>query len=251
MVAAIKGARALANSYIAIANAINSPLIALGLFDKIQKATFGEDSIKALETVIDGYKKLGITLGKVGKAGGDAGDETGTALTEAQLRGQKAASAIADSFGDTFKNISAGTQSASDAFEDMAKKIIARLYDILVVERLVQSIGGSLKQMKIFGGKGKEPRAGAKGGSIAAGEPMVVGEFGKELFVPRQAGNIVPNGKLGGGDGVTVVQNINISTGVSQTVRAEIVQLMPQIVGAAKSGVLDAKKRGGAYGAAF
>ena len=62
----------------------------------------------------------------------------------------------------------------------------------------------------------------------------------------------MPNNKLGGGnDGVTVVQNINISTGVSQTVRAEIVQLMPQIVGAAKSGVLDAKKRGGAYGAAF
>ena len=54
-----------------------------------------------------------------------------------------------------------------------------------------------------------------------------------------------------GGEGVTVNQTINVSTGVSQTVRAEIVQLMPQIVGAAKSGVLDAKKRGGAYGRAF
>jgi hypothetical protein len=54
-----------------------------------------------------------------------------------------------------------------------------------------------------------------------------------------------------GGEGVTVNQTINVSTGVSQTVRAEMVQLMPQIVNAAKSGVLDAKKRGGSYGAAF
>ena len=85
---------------------------------------------------------------------------------------------------------------------------------------------------------------------MQAGQPFIVGERGKELFVPRQSGNIVPNNKLGG-ETVVVNQTINVSTGVSQTVRAEIVQLMPQIVGAAKSGVLDAKKRGEAYGAAF
>ena len=53
------------------------------------------------------------------------------------------------------------------------------------------------------------------------------------------------------GGGVTVVQNLNISTGVSQTVRAEIRNLMPQIAETAKSAVVDSKRRGGNYGKAF
>jgi hypothetical protein len=55
----------------------------------------------------------------------------------------------------------------------------------------------------------------------------------------------------GQGSGVTVVQNINISTGVQQTVRNEIVSLLPQIANASKSAVLDARRRGGNYAAAF
>jgi len=51
--------------------------------------------------------------------------------------------------------------------------------------------------------------------------------------------------------GVTVVQNINVSTGVQQTVRTEIKSLMPQIANSAKAAVLDAKRRGGSYGRAF
>ena len=229
-----------------------------GFLDEAQKSAIGEGTSQRLREIAESYalaadsvKPLAENVKKVGEEAVDAESKLNTLANTAKTDGEKSADAISESFGETFRNISQGTKGAADAFKDMAKKIIARLYDILVVERLVQSIGGSLRTMKIFGGTGKQPRAGEKGGSIGAGEPMIVGERGKELFVPRQAGNIVPNGKLGGGDGVTVVQNINISTGVSQTVRAEIVQLMPQIVGAAKSGVLDAKKRGGAYGAAF
>ena len=51
--------------------------------------------------------------------------------------------------------------------------------------------------------------------------------------------------------GVTVVQNINVSTGVQQTVRTEIKTLMPQIANAAKAAVADAKLRGGSYGRSF
>jgi hypothetical protein len=51
------------------------------------------------------------------------------------------------------------------------------------------------------------------------------------------------------GGGVTV--NLNISTGVAQTVRAEITQLMPQIANATKAAVLDARRRGGSFAGAF
>ena len=56
---------------------------------------------------------------------------------------------------------------------------------------------------------------------------------------------------MSGGGGVTVVQNINVSTGVQQTVRTEIESLMPQIAESAKAAVADAKRRGGSYGRAF
>ena len=54
-----------------------------------------------------------------------------------------------------------------------------------------------------------------------------------------------------GGDTVTINQNINVTTGVQQTVRAEVMGLMPQIAEASKAAVLDAKRRGGAFGKAF
>jgi phage-related minor tail protein len=78
----------------------------------------------------------------------------------------------------------------------------------------------------------------------------MVGERGPEIIVPSRNGSVVPNNQLGGG-GVTVVQNINITTGVQQTVRAEIKSLMPQIADSAKAAVLDARRRGGSYGSAF
>ena len=49
-----------------------------------------------------------------------------------------------------------------------------------------------------------------KGGRPPVGQPSIVGEKGAELFVPDQAGTIVPNDKLGMNKNVTV--NFNIST---------------------------------------
>ena len=48
-----------------------------------------------------------------------------------------------------------------------------------------------------------------KGGRPPVGQPSIVGEKGAELFVPDQAGTIVPNDKLGMGKQVTVNFNIN------------------------------------------
>jgi hypothetical protein len=53
------------------------------------------------------------------------------------------------------------------------------------------------------------------------------------------------------GGGVTVVQNINISTGVAQTVRAEVLNLMPQIQEATKAAVANSRQRGGSFSKAM
>ena len=129
----------------------------------------------------------------------------------------------------------------------MASAVIKELYRIYVVKKITGMITGALEgsNVPLFGGK-------ANGGPVGAGGSYLVGERGPEIFTPSTSGTITPNSKSGGaGSGVTIVQNINVSTGVQQTVRAEIRQMMPQIADSAKGAVLDAKRRGGSYGRAF
>jgi uncharacterized phage protein gp47/JayE len=72
------------------------------------------------------------------------------------------------------------------------------------------------------------------------------------MFIPNSSGAIVPNDKLQQGQGApTIVQNINISTGVSQTVRTEIMSMLPRITEATKAAVADSRRRGGTFAKAF
>ena len=71
------------------------------------------------------------------------------------------------------------------------------------------------------------------------------------MFVPSSSGSIIPNKELSGGSGVTVNQTINVTTGVQQTVRSEIANLMPQIANATKAAVADSRLRGESFSKAF
>jgi len=73
-----------------------------------------------------------------------------------------------------------------------------------------------------IGGKGfnmpQLPEWKAVGGSVTGMKPYIVGEQGPELFVPGGSGSIVPNHRLGGMGGGTVVQNITITSNDPQQV---------------------------------
>jgi hypothetical protein len=149
----------------------------------------------------------------------------------------------------------------------MGAEIIKELYRVLVVKRITgfitSAVGGFFNMNQVSGpamplgtGNISPPiRPRASGGTASAGNPYMTGEHGRELFVPQVNGRILSAAQTrnatSGGGGVSVVQNINISTGVAQTVRTEIRTLMPQIADAAKSAVVDAKLRGGSYGRSF
>ena len=90
----------------------------------------------------------------------------------------------------------------------------------------------------------------ASGGFVSPSMPYMVGEKGAEMFMPKSAGTIIPNDKMGGG-GVTINQSLNFSTGVVPTVRAEVRNLMPQIKKETVSAVAEAKSRGGAFARTF
>lgn len=159
-------------------------------------------------------------------------------------------STIQSSMEDAFMGMVDGTMSAKDAFRSMAADIIKELYRVLVVQRLVGSFAtattaGSGILGAIGGALGIT--GSASGGALMAGQPSIVGEHGRELFVPSSAGRVlsVPQAKaaVNGGGGVVVNQTINVSTGVQQTVRSEIKSLMPQIAEGAKAAVFDAQRR--------
>jgi hypothetical protein len=95
----------------------------------------------------------------------------------------------------------------------------------------------------------------AGGGTVQQGSPTLVGERGPELFVPNSAGSIKNNSDTksigGGGGGVAITQNLNFAVGITNTVRAEIMNMLPAIQQSTISAVADAKQRGGKFSKAF
>lgn len=165
-----------------------------------------------------------------------------------------------DGLGKAFTNAITGAQKFSDAIKSMAKSVIDSLIQMLIQKYIVDAAfgaitsyfsGGTTTSTGGGGGGGSNglPKF-ANGGVATGGRPAIVGERGPELFIPNRTGRVIPNDELGGG-GVVVNQTINVTTGVQQTVRAEIANLLPQISNAAKSAVADARMRGGGFSKAM
>ena len=95
----------------------------------------------------------------------------------------------------------------------------------------------------------------AGGGQAQTGTPTVVGERGPELFVPHTSGVVKNNADtkqmVGSGGGVSITQNLNFAVGVTNTVRAEVMNMLPAIQQSTVNAVAEAKQRGGKFSKAF
>jgi lambda family phage tail tape measure protein len=134
-------------------------------------------------------------------------------------------------------------------FKDFAKSILADLVRIQIQKNLSGLFGGST-------GAGLISSLGsllgfAGGGNPPVGTPYIVGENGPEIRIDRTPATIIPNSMLSGGSGTIINQTIQISTGVQQTVRAEVMSLMPQIQESTKRAIAEERRRGGAFATAF
>jgi hypothetical protein len=156
------------------------------------------------------------------------------------------------------------SKSMRDVFRNLAKEIISELYRIFVVKRITGFISNALSGFfninQVSGpamplGTGSirpVPRSFEGGGFTGYGSRSggIDGRGGMPAIVhPNET--IVDHTRGQSAGSVVVNQTINVSTGVQQTVRTEIRQLMPQIAESAKQAVIDAKRRGGSYGRAF
>ncbi len=162
-----------------------------------------------------------------------------------QQMGQGVSSALAD----MISGGKASLESFLNIFRDFVKQMLERTIQLAIINRAINSIFGlrgtsfELDEIKAFGFAG--------GGTVQGRKPIIVGERGPEMFIPNTGGRIVPNGALGGsltGGSPTIVnQSLNFATGIQNTVRAEVMNMMPLIQNATLQAVVDQKRRGGSF----
>lgn len=157
----------------------------------------------------------------------------------------------AEDFGDSFIRImeNATAQGTWD-FKKMVSAMIVELQRLILQMLVFDKIRTGLTSFisGMFAPKVTEivKMPGMQhGGRFGAGQPMMVGEAGPEVLVPGMAGTIIPNKALGG-DNVEYNQIINVSPGVAEAVRREVMIMMPWLQRAAVEAMMQAIGRGGA-----
>ena len=107
------------------------------------------------------------------------------------------------SFANALENLAKGINAVADAVKK-AKTIGGKILDTIVIG---EGKAGYASFIPGFaGGKpGTNGGSRATGGSVMAGQPYRVGEFGPEIFVPSGSGSIRPN--AGGSGGNTFIFN--------------------------------------------
>ena len=148
-----------------------------------------------------------------------------------------------DTLKETFKN----------TMRDMVREAIRTFIIKKMLQAMLGGIGGA-----IGGPAGNfiaKIGTSASGGSLSAGQPQIVGERGAELIVPKSASTVLNHhntkNAMSGGNGTVVNQTINVDSGVSQTVRAEMLNLLPIIKQDTLNAVIDGQNRGGSFSKAF
>ena len=199
-------------------------------------------------------KALDGELEEINKTSKEVATTLGTELRDAVAQN-------ANAFTTDFVNALMSAQSTLETFKSFAKNLVSQIIAIFlqlaVVNKILNLIfgKGTFSELNFSGdglfGMGITPATKqASGGAMMRGRPYLVGERGAELFIPNVAGtlkNAADTRGMGGGSPIIINQNLNFSTGVVPTVRAEVQKLLPSISETTKQSVLDATRRGGAY----
>jgi len=164
---------------------------------------------------------------------------------------------LKSTFGEIYDSISGIFDSMGGYVNQIFSDIGGSIGDILTnlsgsIGDIFSSIGGSLGDIlssvgNIFGGSGGGGGGfdlgtlidigtmlfAAEGGAITAGQPYVVGERGRELFIPSTNGTMIPNQDLGttGGTSINFTINATDVRGVQELLinnRATITNLVNQ-----------------------
>lgn len=217
------------------------------------------------DPVVAEFARLQMGLDATGEAGDRAGNKTANSMTNAAAAAAKLSpeierlnsimSTVESSMESAFMSMFDGTTKAKDAFRSMAADIIKELYRIFVVKQITGFITDAISlAVGPAPGSTQSILGRASGGPVKAGQPVVTGEHGREIFVPSTAGRIlsVPQSQaaLGGGS-VVVNQTFAFQANGDESVKRIINEQAPRIAQMTQQQILDARRRGGQMKAVF
>ena len=109
------------------------------------------------------------------------------------------------------------------SFGDFAESVIKDLIKIQLKAAATNFMSAGLSMLG-FGLPGM-----AAGGPVSGNTPYIVGEQGPELFIPKMAGNIVPNHKMGDtGSSQAQSSNTYITNNISAVDAKSVAQLFAE-----------------------
>ena len=180
--------------------------------------------------------------------------------TESGKTALDAINEVADSFSTQFADALMTGELSLQSLGNTVKEVMAGLIrDFIKAQIRAMILKMILSSMGM--GSGTAPSSGpisfdhttggfAGGGKVQGKTPIMVGERGPEMFIPQTGGIVRNNADTRSAKSSTPVivnQNINVSTGVAQTVRTEVMNLMPTISQSTIQAIVEAKQRGGAF----
>ena len=169
-------------------------------------------------------------------------------------------SKVGDTIVDAFLRGKAGALDFKNILRELIISIQKTIIQTLILDQVNKFVKNTITgifnpKAPIIPGGERRPDMLAGGGTVQQGKPTLVGERGPELFVPQSAGSIRNNAdtkqNMGSGGGVSITQNLNFAVGVTNTVRAEVMNMLPAIQQSTINAVADAKQRGGKFSKAF
>jgi tape measure domain-containing protein len=218
----------------------------MALFNKILA---DPEVMKALDLTKEQITEITTQIRKELKEIDEGGDGAGGSLDVLNQVVQESVNA----FSTDFVNALMSGQDALDSFKDFSRNLVSQIISTFmqlgVINKILNNIFGTDLPTGSFSADGfRLDKAG--GGTVQRNTAFMVGERGPEIFVPNTGGTIMNNMNTKnalGGQSVNIYQNVNFSTGIVPTVRAEVMSMLPQIAEVTKGAVQESAMRGGSF----
>lgn len=152
---------------------------------------------------VDVSPALNIAAGR-----NDALDKRKKELLELQKLGEVVGNSIANAFGDAFSEIAKGQnafKALGKAIQQVVTELIKAAIQAFIVRQIVNLFAPGLGSLSV---PNLALPGRAAGGPVSPGQSYIVGESGREVFVPSTSGRIVPGNDLGNIQGAAQQQII-------------------------------------------
>ena len=197
-----------------------------GTLDELEKVKIMNQVAKAYDPIIAKQEELNAKSRDFSTGWQKAFNTYMDDATNASKIAEQAFSSMTSRMNSAIDNF---VETGKFSFGDFARSVIQ---DLIKIELKAQAT----KLLGMLGGGGgggifsaiSSLFGFAEGGSPPINKPSIVGEKGPEVFIPRSAGTIIPNGAVGGGGGGGVVNKTYITNNISAIDSKSVAQMFAE-----------------------